>query len=143
VLVISDGEDHEGEPEKEAKKLLDAGVRTYTVGVGTTKGANIPLEQNGEPKGMMVDREGKLVVTKLNEEILSELAVAGNGTYLHLDNEIVDAKTILANVAQVGQNNYGDVQTQHYASHFMEFMVIAFILLVWDSFFHLGKPRKQ
>jgi Ca-activated chloride channel homolog len=78
VVLITDGEDHEGDVKEAAKRAADRGVKIYTVGIGTTDGELIPAES-----GYVKDRAGQVVKSRLDEETLKQVAVATGGVYLH------------------------------------------------------------
>jgi Ca-activated chloride channel family protein len=81
IIIMSDGEDFEGEAILAAKQAIDSNVVVNTVGMGTTKGTVIPDYKNGTRVGLKTDGNGNIVMTKLNEEILQEIAKAGGGSY--------------------------------------------------------------
>jgi Ca-activated chloride channel homolog len=78
VVLITDGEDHEGDVKEAAKRAAERGVKIYTVGIGTTDGELIPAES-----GYVKDRAGQVVKSRLDEETLKQVAVATGGVYLH------------------------------------------------------------
>ena len=82
IIVVTDGEDHEGGAMEAAKDAKKKGMRVYVLGVGSDKGAPIPLG-NGD---YMKDNTGNTVMTKLNEEMCKQIAEAGGGAYIHVDN---------------------------------------------------------
>src|SRR5207244_10689452 len=71
VVLITDGEDHEGKVKEAAKRAADRGVKIYTVGLGTAEGELIP----GESGSYVKDRAGQVVKSRLDEEKLKEVAV--------------------------------------------------------------------
>ena len=79
LVLITDGEDHEGKAKDAAKRALDRGVKVYTVGIGTPDGEIIPLEEGG----FLKDRSGQVVKSRLDEETLKQVAVDTGGVYLH------------------------------------------------------------
>jgi Ca-activated chloride channel family protein len=83
IVVITDGEDHEGEADMEAKKLGDSGVRIFTVGVGSKTGEPIPIPRGDGTIAYKQDHQGRTVMTRLNEEVLKSLAEASNGRYVY------------------------------------------------------------
>ena len=89
IVVITDGENHEEGAEQAAQAAAKAGCRVYVVGVGSTKGAEIPT-----PNGPLRDGSGQIVHTALNETACEKLAQAGQGAYIHLDASNV-AQTLL------------------------------------------------
>jgi len=78
VVLITDGEDHEGDVKEAVKRASERGVKIYTVGIGTTEGELIPVES-----GYVKDRAGQVVKSRLDEETLKQVAVATGGVYLH------------------------------------------------------------
>ena len=84
LIIFTDGEELSGDAVTEAKKAADAGVKIFTVGVGTTQGSLIPVEGNGEA-GFVKDAKGQVVKSKLDENRLREIAQATGGIYLHLE----------------------------------------------------------
>jgi Ca-activated chloride channel homolog len=84
-IIFTDGEELSGDAAKEAKKAADAGVRIFTIGVGTPQGSLIPIEGKSEG-GFVKDAKGQVVKSKLDENRLREIAQATGGIYLHLEN---------------------------------------------------------
>jgi Ca-activated chloride channel homolog len=84
LIIFTDGEELSGDAVSEAKKAADAGVKIFTVGVGTAQGSLIPIEGNGEA-GFVKDAKGQIVKSKLDENRLREIAQATGGIYLHLE----------------------------------------------------------
>ena len=87
LFIISDGEDHEEDSTTDAvEKAVEQGIHIYTIGVGKTKGAPIPIKRNGVVESFKKDMNGETVITKLNETILQDIADDGNGEYINGDN---------------------------------------------------------
>jgi Ca-activated chloride channel homolog len=84
LIIFTDGEELSGDAVSEAKKAADAGVKIFTVGVGTAQGSLIPVEGKGEA-GFVKDAKGQVVKSKLDENRLREIAQATGGIYLHLE----------------------------------------------------------
>ena len=84
LIIFTDGEELSGDAVNEAKKAADAGVKIFTIGVGTAQGSLIPVEGNGEA-GFVKDAKGQVVKSKLDENRLREIAQATGGIYLHLE----------------------------------------------------------
>ena len=128
IVLITDGENHEGGAQEAAQKASESGKRVFILGIGTTKGGRIPLDR-GE---FLRDREGQVVVTKLNEEMAMEIAKAGNGMYLQVDNTN-EAQKILSD--QLDKMTKDETTTEVYTGY-NEFFIypatLAFILLFLD-----------
>ena len=84
LIIFTDGEELSGDAVNEAKKVADAGVKIFTIGVGTAQGSLIPVEGKGEG-GFVKDAKGQVVKSKLDENRLHEIAQATGGMYLHLE----------------------------------------------------------
>ena len=82
IILITDGEDHEGGAEEAAKAARKKGINVFILGIGSAKGAPIPLG-GGD---YMKDESGNVVITALNENMCRQVAQAGSGTYIHVDN---------------------------------------------------------
>ncbi len=83
IIVITDGEDHEGGAMEAAKEAHDQGYNIYIMGIGSTKGEPVPDPSTGN---YMTDNQGNMVMSKLNEDMCREIAQAGGGAYIHVDN---------------------------------------------------------
>lgn len=84
LVVITDGEDHEGAIDAAVERAVDAGVRVYAVGMGSTEGVPIPsFDESGAPSGFMRDEAGTVVTTRLDEATLQVMADRTGGTYYH------------------------------------------------------------
>ena len=82
LILITDGEDHEGQPVEAAQRAAEKGVRIFTVGIGSPQGVPIPvLDANGRQRGFKRDDQGQVVTTKLDEATLQEIARIGTGAY--------------------------------------------------------------
>src|SRR5210317_210607 len=77
LFIISDGEDHEENSSKIAKEIIDIGIRTYTIDVGSNKGGPIPIKSNGKFVGYKKDNKDEVVITKLNVKTLKDIAESG------------------------------------------------------------------
>jgi len=87
LFIVSDGEDHsDGGTANAVSKATDAGIKVFTIGVGTEKGAPIPLKKKGIVESLKRDSEGEVVITKRNTETLIEIASTGNGIYIDGEN---------------------------------------------------------
>ena len=128
IIVITDGEDHEGGALEAAKAAKKKGMRVYVLGVGSDKGAPIPLG-NGD---YMKDRTGNTVMTKLNEEMCRQIAEAGGGAYIHVDNN-TNAQRLLDNeLAKLSKKEMQSTIYSDYDEQFQAFGIIAIILLILE-----------
>ncbi|MFQ6616360.1 MAG: VWA domain-containing protein [Fidelibacterota bacterium] len=96
LLVVTDGEDHEGQALQAAREVSRAGITVHTVGVGTATGSLIPeFDENGSRVDFKKDRKGKLVTSTLHAESLREIAEEGGGSFIRFDNQSGDVNEVL------------------------------------------------
>lgn len=93
IILITDGEDHEGDPVKAAEEAKKENIRIYTIGIGQESGAPIPVSGE-EGGGFMKDKGGSLVISKLNEEVLQKIALITGGSYVHSVTGDIDLEKI-------------------------------------------------
>ena len=126
IIVSTDGEDHEGGAVEAAAEARKKGVNVFILGVGDTKGAPIPTGDGG----YMKDRSGQTVMTALNEQMCREVAQAGSGKYIHVDNT-GDAQTELNNdLARLQRGESESVIYNAYDEQFQAFGILVILLLV-------------
>lgn len=134
LIVLSDGEDHVGEVSTVAKEAAAEGIRIITIGVGTSKGGPIPIKRGGIVQSYKKDQNGEVVITKLDEETLKEIASAANGRYIpgnvtaEVTNQVQD---VLQNLEKT---EFESMQFANYESHFQWFLGFALLLLFADIF---------
>ena len=127
IIVITDGENHEGGANEAAKDAAKKGMHVYVMGVGSEEGA--PFKVPGE-NDYKRDEEGNIVVTRLNPEMCKEIAQAGEGAYIHVDNtnsaqDALEKELNKLAKAQLNITNYSE-----YDEQFWVFGLIALLFLV-------------
>lgn len=127
IILITDGEDHEGGAIEAAKKAMKKGINVFILGVGTTKGVPIPTGN-----GYMQDSNGQTVMTALNEEMCKQVAKAGNGMYIHVDNTSDAQETLNSEIGKLQKGETQNVSYSEYDEQFGAFTILALILLVLD-----------
>lgn len=127
VMVLTDGEDHEGEAESMAAEVAKAGMHLYMLGIGSEKGAKIPY--NG---GFLKDNSGNEVITMVNTSMCEQLASLGKGAYIHVDNSSVAQDQLLYEINKLEKQNLGATSYSEYNEQFMWFAWLALLLLVFD-----------
>ena len=138
IILITDGENHEGGAEEAAKLAADKGMNVYVLGIGSLEGAPIPADDSNDYRR---DKEGNVVVTKLNEQMAQAVAQAGNGAYIRVDNTNNAQKILESEVNKLAK---ADVTTEVYTEFNEQFEFIAwiaFILLVIEALILTGKSR--
>ena len=129
IIVITDGEDHEGGALEAAREAYKKGINVVILGVGTSKGAPIP-DGNG---GYLKDNSGQTVLSALNEQMCQQVAKAGNGVYIHVDNTS-DAQERLNKELSKLQSGISDtVVYSEYNEQFQIFGIILLLLLIVET----------
>ena len=126
IIVVTDGEDHEGGALEAAKDAKKKGMRVYVLGVGSPNGAPIPLG-NGN---YMKDRTGNTVMTKLNEEMCRQVAEAGGGAYIHVDNNSNAQQQLDNELSKLTKKEMQSTIYSDYDEQFQAFGIIVLILLI-------------
>lgn len=132
IIVISDGENHEDNAIEAAAKAASENIMVNTIGMGLPQGGPIPVYQNGQIQGYKRDKEGNIIVTKLNENMLQEIAQAGHGFYVGANNSSAGVETIFEKLSQLDKTTYDSKNISDYESHFQFILIIALILLLTD-----------
>lgn len=129
IIVITDGEDHEGGALEAAREAYKKGINVFILGVGTSKGAPIP-DGNG---GYLKDNSGQTVLSALNEQMCQQVAKAGNGVYIHVDNTS-DAQEKLNKELSKLQSGISDIVVySEYNEQFQIFGIILLLLLIVET----------
>ncbi|MBR7065549.1 MAG: VWA domain-containing protein [Prevotella sp.] len=123
IIVITDGEDHEGKALEMAKAAKEKGIRVFILGVGTTKGSTIRMADGH----YLTDNTGETVITRLNENMCKEIASAGSGTYIHVDNTGEAQRRLDDEITKMQK---GEVETIIYSEYDEQFQAVGIIVLL-------------
>jgi len=135
LFIISDGEDHsEGKVTNAVEDATNEGIRIYTIGVGKTKGAPIPLKRNGIVESLKKDNQGEVVISKLNEEVLQEIAEEGNGLYINGENTEEAVAIIKEQLNQMDKKEFEAKQFAEFKDQFQWFLGAGLLFLFLDIF---------
>lgn len=124
IVLITDGENHEGGAIEAAQEAAKKGIRVFVLGVGSPDGSPIPMEGTNEFRR---DKDGNVVVTRLNEQMCQEIAKAGNGIYVRVDNTNNAEKALNAEINKLAK---ADVETQVFTEFDEQFQVLAWLALI-------------
>lgn len=139
IIIITDGENHEGGASDAAKAAAEKGMMVYVMGVGSPEGSPIPAGRSGEFRR---DKEGNVIVTKLNEQMCQEIAAAGNGVYIRIDNTSNAQKMLQKEVDKLAKADQEVTTYSEYNEQFMVMAWITFILLLLEMLLMVKKnPR--
>ena len=106
IVVITDGENHEDDAVSAAKNAVENGIVVHAIGMGLPQGSPIPVLRNGQ-KDYLKDKDGKVVVTKLNEQMLEQIAAAGNGIYVRANNAQVGLNALFDEINKMEKDRNG------------------------------------
>ena len=129
IILITDGEDHEGGAEESAKQARKKGINVFILGIGSTKGATIPVG-NGD---YLKDASGNVVMTALNEQMCRSVAQAGSGTYIHVDNTSDAQEKLNSELSKLQKGETQSVVYSEYAEQFQAFAILVLILLIVEA----------
>ena len=131
IVILTDGEDHEGNPVNAAKAAVDEGVLVYTVGLGT--GQDQPIPEPGTFNGntrFMRDRQGQTVLSRLDEDTLKDIANAGRGRYFRAGGSPTAAESIAAELSNLDKVSiHSEFETQR-VERFQIFLATALVALL-------------
>jgi Ca-activated chloride channel family protein len=124
IIIITDGENHEDDAVEMAKEALKHGIIVNVLGVGTPEGAPIPISGT---QSFRKDRDGNVVVTKLNEAMCQEIAAAGGGAYIRVDNSTAAVRALHSELDKLSKS---DIEAQVYSQYNEQYVSIAWIVFV-------------
>ncbi len=141
LFIVSDGEDHEKNSSSIAKEILNEGIKTYTIGIGSNKGAPIPIKRNGKFLGYKKDNKDEVVITKLNVETLKDIAKNGKGKYIFGNKTSKTIEYVEDLLLKADKKEFETKQFSDYKDQFQWFVAIGLIFLIIDVFL-LNKKTK-
>lgn len=143
IVVISDGENHEDDAVGAATAAAKEGVRVCTIGMGLPEGSPIPeFDGRGRRNNYKRDREGNVVMTHLNEQMLREVASAGNGVYVRASNAGSGLDEIIDLIQGLDKEEYGEAQFAAYESRYIYPLVAALVCLLMELMLFDRRNRK-
>jgi len=140
ILLITDGEDLQGEYYSTLNKIKDAAIKIFTVGVGTKNGEPIPMKNNkGEIEGYMKDQSGNYVISKLDEKRLVEIAEATNSSYMRMTGNKNDLRKFVESIDSVEKQENSKEKYEQKKEHYNIFLIPALILFAIGFILGEGK----
>jgi len=144
LLLITDGEDHAGNPLAAAQEAARQGVIIYTIGLGSTDGAPIPIyDAQGRRIAYKRDQEGRVVMSRLNDAQLRPIAAAGNGRYFQATAGQLELERILAEVNRMEKKELTSRRFAHYEERFQWPLALAILLLCLEAGMSERRRRPQ
>ena len=131
IILITDGENHEDDAVAAAKKAQELGIQVFVIGIGKPEGAPIPKPGTND---YFKDRAGQVVVSRLNEEMCSKIAAAGNGIYVRCDNTNTAMRALQQELDRIATADLESTIYADFNEQYQSFLLIALLLLVVEVF---------
>ena len=142
VIIITDGESHDEKAIESSEKANELGIFVHTLGMGLSKGGPIPIyNKYGNRTDYRKDRDGNTIISKLNEQLLQQIASAGKGTYVRANNSKAGLSTLFAEINKMEKKEIGTMVFTEYKDRFQLFIGLALLLLLTDLIL-LGRKNK-
>ena len=138
IIIITDGENHEDDPVAAAKQAAEMGIKVFTVGVGSPEGKPIPYQ--GE---LLKDKDGNIVVSRLDEKVLRDIASAGNGAYVRAGMSEFGLNPIVDDIKKMDEEMFNSVVFEEFDEQFMYFFAIALVFMVIEMLVGERKSRRR
>ena len=132
LCVISDGEDHENQNNNLIDIAKQSGITIISIGVGSTNGAPIPIKENNIVKTYKKDEKGEVVITKLNENILNDMATQTGGIYFKGDNTSLVVNSIVDKLKEMDKQEFESKQFVSFKDQFQWFLFVGLFLIILD-----------
>ncbi len=142
IVIITDGENHEENAVEMAQAADDAGIKVYTIGMGLPKGAPIPVYNNYGQKDYRTDKQGNVVISKLDEVMLSKIASAGGGKSIRANNTKTGLNALFDELKQLDKAEMEAKVYSEYEEQYQYFLGFALLLLFVEFFILFRKNRK-
>lgn len=130
IVVITDGENHEDDALEQAENAREKGIVVHTIGMGLAEGAPIPVYNRFRQKDYRKDKQGKVVITKLNEQLLKDIAMKGEGVYVRASNARTGLDLILDEINKMDKGLIEEKVYSDFDEKFQYFIAIAIFLLI-------------
>lgn len=141
MVIISDGENHQGDAVSAAQKAEEKGVVINTIGVGSEEGDPIPVKRDGRQVDFVRNQEGEVVVSKMNPNILQDIAANGNGEFFHLRDTRQTVEGLMESIEQMEKRKLDTKVYTDYTDHFQIFLGAALLLIVVEFILTERKSR--
>lgn len=134
IIVISDGEDHQGGVLEKTEAAAKKGIVLYSMGIGTPEGAPIPIYTSNVRTGYKKDHEGTTVITRLDDSMLEKIASVGKGMYVRTTNSQEGWQKILDDLNKIQKSELESKQFSDYEDRFQYFLGFSVLFLIFELF---------
>ncbi|MBA7625812.1 hypothetical protein ES703_33244 [subsurface metagenome] len=133
IVIISDGENHEGDAIAAAGKAAEKGIKIYTIGMGSPQGAPIPLlQRSGVQGGFLKDRQGEVIISRMDPVMLRRIAAVGEGEFFKASTGNVGLSRLYNNLNSLNKSEIETKMYSEYEDKFHYFVAVALLLLLLD-----------
>lgn len=129
IVLITDGENHEDDAVEAARVAKEQGIRIYTIGIGTPEGA--PIKIDGE---FVKDEDGQMVVSKLGEQMLEQIASITEGAYVRATKQSIGLDEIVKSINEMEKSELSTVRYEEYNEQYQYLLAVALMMLLLDNF---------
>jgi Ca-activated chloride channel family protein len=141
LIVITDGEDHEGEIESAVSRAVDSGIEIHAVGIGSREGVPIPeFDESGRRSGFKRDADGSVVTTRLDEATLQRIAQQTGGSYIRATGSGRALNALADEIVALDGREFEAQQVTQFEEQYQIFLGLA-ILLLFTEFFVPDRKR--
>ena len=133
IIVITDGENHEDDAVQAAQAAAQAGIKVYTVGMGTAKGAPVPTKA-GQLNNFIKDKDGNVVISKIDEASLAQIARAGDGAYIPGNNIRSGINQLVQEISSIDKAEFEAKIYKDYEDRFVLLESLVLLLLLLEMF---------
>jgi len=141
LIVITDGENHEDDAFAMAGKAVESGFVIYTIGMGTTEGGPIPIYRNAQRTGFLVDENKETIVTRLDAQMLQEIATAGNGKFIRSGGNDPELSELLEEISKMDKKEFESKRYADYEDRFQYLLAGAFLFLIVENLISVRKNK--
>ena len=138
IILITDGENHEDDPVAAARDAVDMGARVFCIGVGSPEGKPIPMDGD-----LLKDKDGNIVVTRLDEQTLRDIASAGEGLYVRAGNTEFGLNPVINEIRTLQDKEFQSVVFEEFDEQYMYFFAIALVFLLLEFFMSDTRNRRS
>jgi Ca-activated chloride channel homolog len=141
IILITDGENHEDDAIAAAHSAASSGIRVYTIGMGLPDGAPIPIYNSGMQIGYKKDRQGNTVISRLDDNLLKEVADAGKGVYIRANNSQAGVKEVFDQINSLEKVEYDSRIFSDYEDRYQFFILGGLLVLIVEVLISERKSR--
>lgn len=143
IVILSDGENHEDDAIKAAKDAAEQGIMVCAIGIGSPSGSQIPIMgRNGKISDWRRDSDGNIVTTRLNEQMMRDIAKAGEGIYANADGGNAAVNEIVKQLSKLDSTKFGATQYSSYKSQYQYPLAAGLLLIFLETFIFERKNPK-